>query len=158
MKKFILGFILGIIILIIVSNFKGLITTTLKPITTSPFTLWCDQLVKNPSQLGNVAVFITQNGQPVSDLTISLSVKKPLPADHPGAAPGEFRIPEKACFVGTNNKGVGTFTKVPAGTAYLFFNNDPAAYPKRFGVPNYLITTVEVTQGKTTSTTLSISH
>jgi hypothetical protein len=131
--------------------------TTPNPITANPFILWCDKLVGSPSQLGNVEVAITQNGQPVSNLTVNLSVKKPPPATYPGAPAGEFMIPEKACFVGTNQKGVGTFKKVPVGTAYLFFNNDPAAYPKRFGRPNFSITQVEVKSNETSRVTIELS-
>ncbi len=149
MKKFILGFILGTIIIIIVSQFWDLMPTFFGGITSNPFTLWCDQLNSNASGFGKVEATITQNGQPVSDLTVNLSVKKPPVANYPGAKPGEFAIPKKACFVGTNNKGVGMFTKVPVGAVYIFFNNDPASYPKRFGQPNFSITEVEVKSDQT---------
>lgn len=165
MKKFILGFIFGTIIMIIAGQFWGLMPTFLggvwdvtkpNPITTNPFTLWCDKLTNNASGFGKVSVTIAQKDQPVSDLTVNLSVEPPPKADYPGAREGEFMIPKKACFVGTNQKGIGTFNKVPAGTAYIFFNNDPAAYPKRFGVPNWSVTSVEVKQGQVTPVTIEL--
>ncbi|MCL5784378.1 MAG: hypothetical protein M1142_03430 [Patescibacteria group bacterium] len=157
MKKFIVGFILGTIIMIIAGQFWGLMPTLPNPITSNPFTLWCDQLNSHTSGFGKVEVTITQNSQPVSDLTVNLSVKKPPIANYPGAKPGEFVVPEKACFVGTNNKGVGMFTKVPIGTAYIFFNNDPAAYPKRFGQPNFSITSIEVKNNETSTVTIDLN-
>lgn len=165
MKKFIIGFILGTIIMVVLSQFWGFMPTFLggrwdvsqpNPITSNPFTLWCDKLTNNALGFGNVSVTIIQNGQPVSDLTVNLSAEQPPKADFPGAKPGEFMIPKKACFVGTNQKGIGTFKKVPEGNAYIFFNNDPAAYPKRFGKPNFSITTVEVKNNETVTTTIDL--
>lgn len=152
MKKFILGFIVGTIIMVIAGQFWGS-----NPITSNPFTLWCDKLVDKAEAIGNVGVTITQNGQPVSNLTVNLSVEQPPRADYPGARPGEFMIPKKACFIGTNQKGMGTFNKVPAGNAYIFFNNDPASYPKRFGKPNFSITTVVVKGGETSTAVIDLN-
>lgn len=166
MKKFTLGFVIGTIVMVLASQAWDLMptflggrwdVTTPNPITSNPFTLWCDQLTSSASGLGTVAVTVTQNSRPVSDLTVNLSVKKPPAANYPGAKPGEFMIPEKACFVGTNSRGVGEFTKVPVGTVYLFFNNDPAAYPKRFGQPNFSITEVGVKSGQTSTAVIELS-
>lgn len=166
MKKFVVGFILGTIIMVIAGQFWGLMptflggrwdVTTPNPVISNPFTLWCDQLTSNAGGFGKVEVIVTQNSQPVSDITVNLSIKKPPIASYPGAKPGEFAMPEKACFVGTNNKGVGVFTKVPTGTAYIFFNNDPAAYPKRFGQPNFSITEVEVKSGQTATADIELT-
>ncbi len=167
MKKFILGFAAGTLIIIIISGFWGFMPDFLggrwdiskpNPITSNQFILWCDKLTNNPNGLGNVEATITKDGALVSDLTINLSIEKPQPATYPGAQPDEFMIPTKACFVGTNAKGVATFKKVPAGTAYIFFNNDPEAYPKRFGAPNYSITTVEVKDGSITPVAIDLSQ
>lgn len=167
MKKFLLGFFTGMLIMVIAGRFWNQMptflggrwdVTTPNTLTSNPFILRCDKLVDNAREFGNVSVTITQNGQPVSDLTVNLSVERPPKADYPGAQPEEFMIPQKACFVGTNQKGVGTFTKVPEGNAYIFFNNDPAAYPKRFGLPNWTITSIEIKPAKTTPVTIELGQ
>ncbi len=125
--------------------------------SSNPFTLWCNTLASNVQTFGNVSVTIVQNGKPIQNLIVNLSVERPPKADHPGAQLGEFKIPQKACFVSTNLKGMATFMKVPAGTAYIFFNNDPAAYPKRFGRPNWTITPVDVKQGTTIPISIDVN-
>lgn len=163
MKKFAAGFILGTIIMVIASQFWGLMPTFLggrwdvtqpNPLVSNPISLWCDKLT-NASEFGNVQVVITKNGQPVSDLAVLLATEKPPLAPYRDGT--IVPIPKKACFINTDNKGMGTFRKVPVGTAYLFFNNDVAAYPKRFGGPSSSITQVKIDNNKTSTANIELN-
>lgn len=167
MKKFVVGFILGTLIMVVAGQFWGLMPTFLggswdttqpNPITSNPITLWCNNL-NGTSGRGKVEAAVTQNSQPVSDLTVLLSVEEPPLVPYPADASGKTMIPfpRKACAINTNLKGVGTFSNVPTGTAYVFFNNDAAAYPKRFGSPNFSITPVKVNNGETSTVNIELN-
>lgn len=163
MKKFLLGLviviILGTVVIIVVGQPRGPVGI-LTSITSNPISLWCNKLVDGAKEFGNVEVAVTKNSQLVSDLVVLLSKEKPPMVPYPGDSSGRTLVPfpQKACFSNTNAKGAARFKDVPVGTAYLFFNNDVAAYPKKFGSPNPLITPIEVKQGETISVAIELSR
>lgn len=161
MKKFIFGFIIGLIIIFFAGkvwdfmpDYLGGHGGFIESVVNNPFVA-CRDLDKTGKNRGNVEVQILKDNKPEVNLEVDLSIVKPPAIVHP-RFPGEFSIAEKLCAQSTNAKGIALFKDVPAGAAYIFFNNDVANYIKRYGSPNYEIATAEVTPDKTVSTVIKL--